>query len=215
MWCQLRSRLRRRLPVTHLVARATQLKIPITDSTTLPEASSAIAKLRLSILAIHKESNKRRQEHVLDLANISEDKGDDKKAKILREMAKQERRNEAYACLGVARGKSIKQQNIDRIQVPISWPTFDNYSSETPLDLQDPKTVTYPADWRKIKCPAEIELMLKRCRRVPIVGDSNREKNWRIIPAKNTHRAPLSVVALRISCVWNLDRTKHTEHNKK
>ena len=43
----------------------------------------------------------------------------------------------------------------------MSWPTFDNYSSDAPLNLQDPKTVRNPDDWREIKCPAEIELMLK------------------------------------------------------
>ena len=69
--------------MAHLIHRATQLKIPITTSTTLTEANSAIAKLKSSILAIHKESIKQRQEHVLDLAKISEDKGDDKKATIL------------------------------------------------------------------------------------------------------------------------------------
>ena len=43
----------------------------------------------------------------------------------------------------------------------MSWPTFDNYSSNAPLNLQDPKTVTNRDDWREIKCPTEIELMLK------------------------------------------------------
>ena len=77
--------------MAHLIHRATQLQIPITASTTLTEANSAIAKLKRSILDIQKESIKRRQEYVLDLANISKDKGDDKKAKIIQEMAKQER----------------------------------------------------------------------------------------------------------------------------
>ena len=38
---------------------------------------------------------------------------------------------------------------------------IDNYSSDTQLDLQDPKAVTNPDNWREIKCPAQIELMLK------------------------------------------------------
>ena len=161
VWCQLKSQIRCRLPVTNVVHRAEQLSIPITTHSTLTEANDAIAKLRKSITAIHKESFKRQQEYVLDLANISEDNGDDKKAKIIREMAKQEQQHDAYARLVFTRGKTIKQQNIDRIQVPVSWPKFDNFSSDTPLDLQDPKTVTKPDDWREIKCPAEIELMLK------------------------------------------------------
>ena len=75
-------------------------------------------------------------------------------------MAKQERHNKAYARFGFARRKTIKQQNIDRIKIPSSWATFDNCSSDAPLDLQDPKTVTNPDDWREVKCPAKIELML-------------------------------------------------------
>ena len=75
-------------------------------------------------------------------------------------MAKQEQCNDAYARLGYACGKTIKQQSIDQIQVPSSCPTFDNHSSDAPLDLQDPKTVTNPDDLREIKFPAEIKLML-------------------------------------------------------
>ena len=74
---------------------------------------------------------------------------------------KQEHCNDAYARLGYARGKTIKQQNINQIDVPLSWPTFDNYSSDALLDLQDPKTVTDPDVWSEIKCPAEIKIMLK------------------------------------------------------
>ena len=93
-----------RLPVTHAIHRAEQLTITITATTTLTEASDAITKLRWSIFEINKESTKRWQQYILDLANISEDKGNGKRAKIFRE---QERR--------YARGQSIKQQNIDWI----------------------------------------------------------------------------------------------------
>ena len=129
-----------------LIHCAEQLTTPITATATLAEASDAITKLRRSISEIHKESTKCQQQYVLDFSNISEDKDDDKRAMILWEMAKQERPNDAYARLDYPRGKSVKQQNIDQIHVPLSWPTFDNYSSDTPLDLQDPKTVTDPDD---------------------------------------------------------------------
>jgi len=54
------------------------------------ETQAAISKLQHSISAIHKEATEGRQQYIPDLANISEDKGDDKKAKILREIAKQD-----------------------------------------------------------------------------------------------------------------------------
>ena len=69
-------------------------------------------------------------------------------------------RNEAYRRLGYARGQNAKQQMIDRILVPTSWPMPATYDPDQPLTLSDPK-LTEPDDWRTVTCPAEIELMLK------------------------------------------------------
>ena len=41
VWCQLRSRLKRRLPVSHAIHRAEQLTIPIMTATTSDEAQAA------------------------------------------------------------------------------------------------------------------------------------------------------------------------------
>ena len=56
VWCQLKSRLRQRLPVTHVVQQAEKLTIPIMGTTTIAEARDAISRLRRSISDIHKES---------------------------------------------------------------------------------------------------------------------------------------------------------------
>ena len=84
VWCQLKSRLKQRFPITHIIHRSEQHTIPITMTTTIAKASDAITKLRRSISEIHKGTTKRPQQYVLDPANISEDKGDGKRAKILR-----------------------------------------------------------------------------------------------------------------------------------
>ena len=130
-------------------------------TTTIYDTNKAIRKLQRSISEIHKESTKRQHQYILDLANISEVKGNDKTAKILREIAKQEQHNDAYARLGYARGITIKQKkhwsNPGSIVLAHIWQLL---FSDVPLDLQDPKTVTNPDNWREIKCPAEIELML-------------------------------------------------------
>ena len=75
-------------------SRSTQgrptVSIPITKQGSLTDANIAIEKLRKAITAIHKDLFKRQQEHLLDLAIISEDKDDAKRTQILRTMAKQE-----------------------------------------------------------------------------------------------------------------------------
>ena len=114
VWCQLKLRLRCRLPLAHVIHRADQPLIPITKQRSLTDANTAVSKLRKAITAIHKESFQRRQEHLLDLlANISEDEGEVKRTQILHTMAKQEQQNEAYARLGFARRENVKQQNIN------------------------------------------------------------------------------------------------------
>ena len=45
-------------------------------------------------------------------------------------------------------------------------------------------------------------------RRVPVVGVAIRNDFFQIIPTKNTHRAPLFVVALQISCELNSDHVR-------
>ena len=75
-------------------------------------------------------------------------------------MMKAGSRIEAYRCLGYARGKHAKQQTINEILVPKSWPTTDTYDPDKTLTLSDPK-LTEPDNWRTVTCPPEIELMLK------------------------------------------------------
>ena len=67
---------------------------------------------------------------------------------------------EAYGCLGYATGEKCQQQTINRILVPTLWTTVDDYNTDQPLTLSDPKFVD-PDNWRTVTCPAEIELMLK------------------------------------------------------
>ena len=61
VWCQLKSRLLQRLPVTHVVQQAEKLAIPIMMTTTINDAKDAISKLQKSISEIDKASTKRRQ----------------------------------------------------------------------------------------------------------------------------------------------------------
>ena len=111
---------------------------------------------------IHKASHEKHQEYLLATANLNEDADDTQKAHALRQMMCAESSLEAYRRLGYARGKYNKQQAINRILVPISWPTRETYSPDQPLTLSDPK-LTEPDDWRTVTCPTEIELMLTLC----------------------------------------------------
>ena len=75
-------------------------------------------------------------------------------------MKKAKRWTEAYRRLDYVTGKNVKQQTINKILVPTSWPTVDTYNPDGRLTLSYPK-LTEPDTWRTVTCPAEIELMLK------------------------------------------------------
>ena len=108
---------------------------------------------------IHTASHEKRQEYLLATANLNEDADDTQKAHALHQMMRAECRLEAYRRLGYARGKHNTQQSINKILVPMSWPTRETYNPDHPLTLSDPK-LTKPDDWRTVTCPTEIELML-------------------------------------------------------
>ena len=75
-------------------------------------------------------------------------------------MAKKEQRNGAYARLGYAQGKTIKQQILieSRFHRPGQHLTINLLLHHWICRIS--QNVTNPDNWREIKCPAEIEPML-------------------------------------------------------
>jgi hypothetical protein len=160
------------------------------------EQASKVAAVKHEVKTLRKESKERREEYLLDLANLSEDKDDKTTKKILREMAKQERISNTYRMFNYHRGKYKDSQGIDRVTIPSSWikateamareepnnTTRKNKTSETTEDdimitLEDPKTVDKDDNtlWTEMNDPKEVEFYL-RLRNRRHFGQSEHEK---------------------------------------
>ena len=84
-------------------------------------------------------------------------------ANNLRQQKRMERKSRMYSQFQFHRGKHITSGGIDRLEVPVSWPTRVEYDKTTENELEDPKTVD-PNDnskWRTVNCPDEIEFLLR------------------------------------------------------
>ena len=123
VWCQIWSCLCRQLPIDTILRQAQQWDIIDPSGCTLATADVAINTLKLLVRQIHKASHEKRQEYLLATANLNEDADATQKAHALHQMMRAESRLEAYQRLGYARGKHNKQQAINKILVPMSWPT--------------------------------------------------------------------------------------------
>ena len=84
--------------------------------------------------------NRKRQEYLLDQANIANDNDEHARATALKQIRNSERRVEAYRHLKYNRTDTSIQRKITRLEVPISWPTDKEHYGEG-QQLDDPKKV--------------------------------------------------------------------------
>ena len=98
-----------------------------------------------------------------NLANFAADTDDKQKAKVLRQMKVSERKAQVYSLLKHQRKKIKNSGGIDRLEVPFSWPTMQNYDDTIEYNLEDPKTIDPRnfSQWREVNCPKEIEFYLR------------------------------------------------------
>ena len=114
-----------------------------------------IKTLQDKIKVSHKETAERRQEYLLDQANIATDNDDHARATSLKQISNSERRAEAYRHLKYNRTDTSIRRKITRLEVPNLWPT-DAKHYEEGQQLDDPKKVTESEGWKTIHCPKEI-----------------------------------------------------------
>ena len=205
IWCQFQSRQKRKLNSTSLIDRAKSAGIELDPTMDKKELASKVAAVKYEVKMLRKESREKREEHLLDLANLSEDKDDKTTTKILREMAKQERISNTYRMFNYHRGKYKDSQGIDRVTIPSSWipatakmnrdepnntkrneklpQTSQHSKSQTMreddimINLEDPKTVDDDDQslWTEVNDPKEVEFLL-RLRNRKHFGQSEHEK---------------------------------------
>ena len=141
IWAIEKSRLRRKLTIDALIARAKSLGIEIDETTPKETINSNTSCLRQEVRSIHKNSINKRDEMLHDNANYSEDVGDKDKAKRLRQQKKEERKNRVCTSLKFIREKMIDGCGMTQLLVPASWPTLTTYDATVEYDLKDPKKV--------------------------------------------------------------------------
>ena len=119
--------------------------------------------MKTSLKKIHKEAADLREEMLTNLANLAADIDDEKKAKILHQMKKAERKGRVYNLLKYQRNKLLQAGGIDRLEVPASWPNMEDYDESIDYNLTDPKALnpTDSSQWKKVICPEEIEFYLR------------------------------------------------------
>ena len=82
--------------------------------------------------------------------------GDQAKSKVLKAMKKVEEGRSTYRIMKVLRRLQGTSPQLDRIEIPISWPSKSQEITSV-AQLEDPKTCT---EWRLVSDPSEIEYYL-------------------------------------------------------
>jgi hypothetical protein len=105
----------------------------------------------------------KRDESLLERANMAEDVNDEKKTKAIRQMKITEKDTRTFQKLKFKRGLNHNGGGISRLQVPISWPTAAEYDDEIDYGLEDPKITNQKeaSQLKEVNCPKEIEFLLR------------------------------------------------------
>jgi septal ring factor EnvC (AmiA/AmiB activator) len=106
----------------------------------MEEIESQIERLRARVKELHKNSDNKRDESLLEIANMAEDAEDKKKAEAIRQMKKIEQQSRTYQKLKFKTGLIRVGGGISRLQVPVSWPTVADYDDKEDYDLEDPNS---------------------------------------------------------------------------
>ena len=126
------------------------------------EIKVTVEGIRKEFKIIHVKAAELRDAMLLELANIAEDAAESKKANVIRQMKKSERRSRVHRKLNFRRNRSHNGYGITRLQVPNSWPTMEEYDENETHVLEDPKSTNQKDShqWREVNCPKEIEFLI-------------------------------------------------------
>ena len=126
-------------------------------STSTPEPIKIIQQLWEDVKQHYQDDKIRRDKDLLSKANLESDAGDEEKANIIRHIKKAERRNQCYQKFRFHQGTEISAQEINRIQLPMSWNAMEEYKEDDEFKWIDPKKVDKDNKslWWTITVPAE------------------------------------------------------------
>jgi hypothetical protein len=96
----------------------------------MDEIEAQIETLRAEVKELRKNCDTTRDESLLERANMAEDADDKKKAKEIRQIKNTEQQARAFLKLKFKRGLIRDGGGKSRLQVPVSWPTAEEYDDE-------------------------------------------------------------------------------------
>ena len=85
-------------------------------------------------------------------ANLESEAGDEEKAQAIRNIKKAERRNQCYRNFKFHTGTGISSQEINRIQIPKSWKSMQEYKVDDEFETLRRSTKTTNLSGKSSQC---------------------------------------------------------------
>ena len=120
--CQIQYKLKKNLPITHLMEQATAADIVIPQPT---EISKTINRLKSKLKEYRKESPSIREQFMKSQAALHDAKGDNKSARKVRAILRAENKLKAYKIYKNMAGKTIQTQSFNKVSIPLTWKQFE------------------------------------------------------------------------------------------
>ena len=117
---ELRRLMNNKLSISDLLNSAQHIGITIQQNLSVQQMDLQIKTLQAEVKECHKESATKRQEYLLDQANIANNNDNHARAQALAQIRNSERRTEAYQHLNYNRTDTSIQRKTTRLKVPIS-----------------------------------------------------------------------------------------------
>ena len=118
VWCQFRSRQLRKILSIALISRANEFNIDLDPNIDKATLNAKITELKSSVKQIHQQSATKRETCQLEQANMAEDASDKDRAKEIRQIKNNERKNRAFHSLKFQRKKHNQAMTLTRLEVP-------------------------------------------------------------------------------------------------
>ena len=110
-------------------------------NTPTPEILKIMKQFREDLKEHYRDHKTKRDEYLLNKANLESDAEEEEKAKAMRDIKKEELRNQCYRNFRFHQGTGISAQEINQIQIPKSWKTMEEQVKDAEFKWEDSKKV--------------------------------------------------------------------------
>jgi hypothetical protein len=141
---------------TAIHARMNRQNLNFQLPTSIEETVTALHKADTDLRSTRKSHADRRSQELIARAEDADSSRQHQQAKNIRKINKSEAGRRTYRILDAMRRQNGANQRLDRLEIPLSWPSLDSPIASV-TTLEDPKTCN---SWRLITEPSEIEYYL-------------------------------------------------------